>query len=156
MNIHLTDSEIQRLAEDLAGDEKQFARHLDACEACKTKYALYKLLFKEMKESQSPVIPKGFANKVMEVATKKQEHKIMSWYRLFYGVIIGLSLIAIILAIQSVKIKTVMIEFHPVSPGKVGAVETILIMGAVSFIYVCLNGYKSRFKKEHLISDIIF
>jgi len=157
MNIHLTDSEIQRLAEDLTGNEKPMAGHLEVCHPCKEKYKFYKLLFKEIKGSKSPGIPARFANTVIEIAAqKKQEHKILSYYRLFYGVIVGLSLIAIILSTQSVTIKKIITGFHPVSPAKIGAVETVLVMGAVSFIYVCLIGYKNRFKKEHLLSDITF
>ena len=156
MNIHLTDSEIQRLAEDLTGNEKQIAGHLEACNPCKEKYEFYKLLFKEIKVCKSPGIPASFANTVIEMAAQKQEHIIMSYYRLFYGVIIGLSLIAIILSTQTVTIKKIITGFHPVAPGKIGAVETVLIMGAVSFIYVCLIGYQNRFKKEHLLSDITF
>ena len=156
MNVHLTDSEIQRLAEDLTGNEKPMARHLEVCHPCKKKYEFYKLLFKEVKAGKSPDIPASFANTVIEIAAQKREHKILSYYRLFYVVIIGLSLIAIILSTQSVTIKRIITGFHPVSPGKIGAVETVLIMGAVGFIYVCLIGYKNRFKKEHLLSDITF
>ena len=132
------------------------AGHFEVCHPCKEKYEFYKLLFKEIKGSKSPGIPASFANTVIEIAAQRKEHKIMSYYRLFYGVIVGLSLIAIILSTQRVTIKKIITEFHPVSPAKIGAVETVLVMGAVSFIYVCLIGYKNRFKKEHLLSDITF
>jgi hypothetical protein len=156
MNTHLSDLEIQQLAEELNGGKKQFAGHLEACHSCKAKYTMYKLLFKEINLSHSPVVPGSFTDKVMEVVAKKQEQKIMFYYRFFYGVITGISLTAVILLELNINIIKMFTEFHSVSPGKVSAVESILLLGAVAFFYICLSGYKNRFKKNYLLSDITF
>jgi predicted anti-sigma-YlaC factor YlaD len=156
MNTHLTDLEIKHLAEELYEVEKQFTGHLEACSSCSAKYAMYKLLFKEINLSHSPVVPAGFADKVMEVVAKKREQQIMFRYRFFYGAITGISLTAIILLELNINIIKMFTEFHSVSPGKVSAVESVLLLGAVAFFYICLSGYKNRFKKNYLLSDITF
>ena len=156
MNTHLADQEIQQLVEDLNADETQFTGHLEACPSCRAKFMMYKMLFKEMKRNYSPVVPESFAEKVMEVAAKKQEQKIMHSYRLFYGAIVVLSLMVSMVVAQNVAIKKIITGFHSPSPGKINGVEAVLVIGAVSFLYVCLSGYINRFKKNHLISDITF
>jgi hypothetical protein len=155
MNTHLTDQKIQQLAEGSINDEKQVDSHLETCSSCRAKYTMYKLLFSEIYISPAPAIPPGFQAKVMEAAAKKRGQKIIFYYRLLCGIAMGASLTGIILVLKNIIVKGSS-GFNLVFPGEVNWLEAVLVIVAIIFFYIGLNGYKTRFKKEDLLSNITF
>ena len=76
MNTHLTDAQIQGLADGtLRGPEGLAARdHVDGCVDCGAEYQLYAAIAGQLSALQDPVLPGDFTAQVMAAVEMREQH----------------------------------------------------------------------------------
>ena len=147
-NAHLTDTEIQQLAQDaIAGIVLH--PHLASCKTCSAKYALYQAFFTELERPDPPVIPAAFAGQVVQtIAAGKEQKRNVFNYRLASTVIL-------LIALGGCAALLFNNSMHRTFAGGAGS-SMVIMLAAVLFVYIAIWCYGRETAKEDLLADICF
>jgi hypothetical protein len=139
---HLTDAEVQEIAEVATLANESLKHHLKTCPVCREKLMEYQVIYNAIRNQPVPEIPQAFADHVVTLALLKPGRQIVKTYRIVSTIIIILSIVIFIFIFLHRRTLKLLHESGVSAPGHISLPEMVLFTAAIGLFYVCIKIYR--------------
>lgn len=153
MNNHLTDYQIQEIAEANAmGSDSKEMLHLKSCNECLGRYENYKSIFTALKFNEENFLPENFAESVIERIEETSVEKIKRFPKIIYMAINIAAAVVFAILLREINVKISIDESYTVQ--NLLQTGTIIAVALIVFLYIAINGYQKVFQRKNYLDDI--